>query len=75
VYAGLKKVARSRARLRFSHASQIVGLLTSNKKARSFDLALVIGGGENRTLVLSKLYTNDYMLIAIKILTLLEAPH
>ena len=26
----------------------------------------VIGGGENRTLVLSKLHIDDYMLIALK---------
>lgn len=33
------------------------------KKARSGDLALFIGGGESRTLVLGQLCINDYTLI------------
>jgi hypothetical protein len=37
---------------------------------------LCFGGGENRTLVLSKLYTIDYMLIAFKQQSVLrKAPH
>lgn len=52
---------------RFSHARQTVALLTSNKKGlQVFLKPFWIGGGENRTLVLSKLLISDYMLIALK---------
>jgi len=40
-------------------------LLTSKKKSWVEDPALYFGGGENRTLVLSKRHDNDYMLIAL----------
>jgi hypothetical protein len=35
--------------------------------SRETEALILIGGGENRTLVLSKLPTHDYMLIALEI--------
>ena len=35
------------------------------KKTRDFPGLIVFGGGENRTLVLSKRYIDDYMFIAL----------
>ncbi len=34
--------------------------------SRETEALILIGGGENRTLVLSRLYISDYMLIAFK---------
>jgi len=35
--------------------------------SRKTEALILNGGGENRTLVLSELYNNDYMLIAFKV--------
>ncbi len=43
-------------------------MFTFNKKAGKIPGLWRFGGGENRTLVLGKLPTDDYMLIAFKIM-------
>ncbi len=40
--------------------------------SRETEALILIGGGENRTLVLSKLHDSDYMLIVFKKMTLMK---
>ena len=50
--------------LNFSRGIGSCILLKTKGSSRKTEALILIGGGENRTLVLSKLYSSDYMLSA-----------